>query len=148
MVENLYLYILSNVRFVLISDFYVPLYKGSIFFATVGLSVCRPSVIRSSSFDSFTWSIPNMVQGLLSISRWSVLIFRSHVQRSRSNHSSKPTGLSAQYLVTPSLDQYQTCPQWVDAPYVTKHCKMTMFFNCCVWIQRGFCFLKGIVKLQ
>ena len=51
------------------------------------------------------------------MSRW----FRSHVQRSRSSHSSQPTVLSAQYLLTPSLDQYQTwcrgCPQWVDDPY-------------------------------
>ena len=46
---------------------------------------------------------------------------RSHVQRSRSNHSFEPTMLSAQYLLTPSLDQYQTwcrgCPQRVDDPY-------------------------------
>ena len=88
---------------------------------SVGLSVCRPSLVRSISFDPFTWSIPNLVQGLLSISRWSLLIFRSHVQRSRSNHSSQPTVLSAQYLLTPSLDQYQTwyrgCPQWVIDPY-------------------------------
>ena len=49
------------------------------------------------------------------MSRWSLLLFRSHVQRSRSNHS------VAQYLLTPSLDQYQTwcrcCPQWEDDPY-------------------------------
>ena len=75
---------------------------------SVGLSVCRPSVVRSISFDPFTWSISNLVQGLPSISRWSLLIFRSHVQRSRSNHSSQPTVLSAQYLLISSLDQYQT----------------------------------------
>ena len=44
-------------------------------------------VVRSISFDPFTWSIPYLVQGLRQISRWSLLIFRSHVQRSRSNHS-------------------------------------------------------------
>ena len=71
----------------------------------VGLSVCRPSLVRSISFDPFTWSIPNLMQGLPSMSRWSLLIFRSHVQRSRSNHSSLPTVLSAQYLLTPLLDQ-------------------------------------------
>ena len=55
------------------------------------------------------------------MSRWSLLIFRSHVQGSRSSHSFDPSVLSAQYLVTPSLDQYQTwcrgCPQWVNDPY-------------------------------
>ena len=65
---------------------------------SVGRSVCRPSGVRSISFDPFTWSIPNLVQRLPSIRRWSLLIFRSHVQRSRSNHSSKSTVLSAQYL--------------------------------------------------
>ena len=55
-------------------------------------------VVHSISFDPFTWSIPYLVQELPSMSRWSLLIFRSHVQRSRSNHSSKPSVLSAQYL--------------------------------------------------
>ena len=71
-------------------------------------------IVRSICFDPFTWSTPNLVHGLSSMSRWSPLIFRSHVQRSRSNHSSHPTVLSAQYLLTPSLDSYQTwcmgCP--------------------------------------
>ena len=109
--------------------FMPPLKKGAYCFATVGqsvcrsvgLSVCRPSVVHSISFDPLTLSIPNLLQGLPSISRWSLLIFRSHVQRSRSNHSSQPTVLSTQYLFTPSLDQYQTCcrccPQWVDDHY-------------------------------
>ena len=44
-------------------------------------------VVRSISFDPFTWSISNLVQGLPSISRWSFLIIRSHVQRSRSNRT-------------------------------------------------------------
>ena len=43
----------------------------------VGQSVCRPSLVRSIFFDPFTWSIPNLVQGLPSMSRWSLLIFRS-----------------------------------------------------------------------
>ena len=101
--------------------FYTPLKMGAYCFATVGRSVCRPSVVRTISFDPFTWSIPNLVQGLPSMSRWSLFIFRSNVQRSRSNHSSQPTVLSAQYLLTPSLDQYQTwcraCPQWVNGPF-------------------------------
>ena len=63
------------------SIFMPPLKKGAYCFATVGRSVglwvCRPSVVRSISFDPFTWSIPNLVQGLPSMSRWSLLIFRS-----------------------------------------------------------------------
>ena len=55
-------------------------------------------VVRLIFFGPFTWSIPNLVQGFPSMIRWSLLIFRSHVQRSRSNHSSQPTVLSAQYL--------------------------------------------------
>ena len=55
-------------------------------------------VVRSISFDPFTWSIPNLVQGLPSMSRWSLLILRSHVQMSRSNHSFEPSVLSTIYL--------------------------------------------------
>ena len=87
--------------------FYAPLKKGVYCFATVGwsvgVSVCRPSVVRSLSFDPFTWSIPNLVQGLPSASRWSLLIFRSHVQRPRSNHSSQPSVLSNLYILIPCL---------------------------------------------
>ena len=102
--------------------FMPPLKKGAYCFATVRQLVCRPSVVPSISFDPFTWSILNLVQGLPSLSRWSLLIFRSHVQRSRSNHFFKPSVFSAQYLLTPpSLDQYQTwcrgCPQCVDDPH-------------------------------
>ena len=39
----------------------------------VGLSVYRPSVVRSISVYPFTWSIPKLVQGLPSISRWPLL---------------------------------------------------------------------------
>ena len=82
-----------------------PLKKGAYCFATVGrsvgLSVCRPSVVRSISFDPFTWSIPNLVQGLPSMSRWSLLIFRSHVQRSRSNYPFEPSVLSTLYILIP-----------------------------------------------
>ena len=78
-------------------------------------------VVCSISFDPFTWSIPYLVQGLPSMSIWFLLIFRSHVQRSRSNHSAQPTVLCAKYLLNTLLDQYQTwCrgfPQWVDDPY-------------------------------
>ena len=110
------------------SGIYAPLEKGGILFCNcrsvglyVSLSVCRPSLVQSISFDPFTWSILNLVQGLPSMSRWSLLIFRSHVQRSRSNYSSKPSVLSGQYLLTPSLDQYHTkcrgCNKWVDDDY-------------------------------
>ena len=87
--------------------FYAPLEKRGILFCNCR-SVCRPIFVRSISFDPFTRSILNLVQELPSMSRWSLLIFRSHVQRSRSNHSSQTTVLSAQYLLSPSLDQYQT----------------------------------------
>ena len=60
-------------------------------------------VVRSISFDPFTWSIPNLVQGLPSMSRWSLMIFRSHVQRSRSNHSFEPSMLSNLYILIPCL---------------------------------------------
>ena len=78
-----------------------PLKKGAYCFAT--LSVCRPSIHRSISFDPFAWSISNLVQGLPSISRWSLLIFRSHVHRSRSNHSFEPSVLSTLYILIPCL---------------------------------------------
>ena len=82
--------------------YYAVLEKGGILICNCR-SFCRPSVVRSISFDPFTWSIPNLVQGLLLMSRWSQLIFRSHVQRSRSNHSVVPS-----ISFDPSLDQYQT----------------------------------------
>ena len=37
------------------------------------------------------------------MSRWSLLIFRSHVQRSRSNHSFEPSVLSPWYILIPCL---------------------------------------------
>ena len=43
----------------------------------------------------------NIGAGVASMSRCSLLIFRSHVQRSRSKHSSQPTVLSTQSLLTP-----------------------------------------------
>ena len=60
-------------------------------------------VVCSISFDPFTWSIPNLVQKLRPISRWSLLIFGSHVQSSRSNHSSQSTVLSTLYILIPCL---------------------------------------------
>ena len=105
-----------------------PLKKGAYCFATVdryvgryvGRLVCWPSVVRSISFDPFTWSKTNLVQVLPSMSRWSLLIFRSHV-KGQGHTTLESSMLSAQYLLTPSLDQYQTwcrcCPQWVDDPY-------------------------------
>ena len=61
------------------------------------------SVVRSISYDPFTWSIPNLVQGLPSMSRWSLLIFRSPVQRSRSNHYFEPSVLFTLYILIPCL---------------------------------------------
>ena len=89
-------------------DFFGPPWKKWAYcFATVGWSVCRsvcrPSVVRSISVDPFTWSIPNFVPGLPSISRWSLLIFRSHVQKSESNHSFEPSVLSTLYIFIPCL---------------------------------------------
>ena len=84
-----------------------PFKKGPYCFATVCRwvcrSVCRPSVFRSISFDPFTWSIPNLMQGLPSMSRWSLLIFRSQFQRSRSNHFFEPSVLSTLYILIPCL---------------------------------------------
>ena len=93
--------------------FYAPLEKGGILFCncrsvdfqvTCSKFKVKPlfsahCVVRSISFAPFTWSIPNLVQGLPLMSRWSLLIFRSHDQRSRSNRSSQPTVLSGQYLL-------------------------------------------------
>ena len=65
---------------------YAPLWKrGGILFCTcrIGRMVCRPCVVRSISFDPFAWFQPNLVQRLPLESRWSLLIFRSHGQRSR-----------------------------------------------------------------
>ena len=44
-------------------------------------------------------NIPNLVQGLPSMSRWSLLIFRSLVQRSRPNYSFEPSVLSTLYIL-------------------------------------------------
>ena len=60
-------------------------------------------VVCSISFDPLTWSIPNLVQGLHPISRWFLLIFRAHVQRSRSNYSSEPSVLFTIYILIPCL---------------------------------------------
>ena len=56
---------------------------------------------RSISFDPFTWSIQNLVKGLHPISRWSLFIFKSHVQRSRSNYrySFETSVLSTLYIL-------------------------------------------------
>ena len=73
-------------------------------------SVCRPSVVRSISFDPFTWSITNLVQGLHPISWRSLLIFWSHVQRSRSKYSFEPSVLSTlNILILWLLALYRFC---------------------------------------
>ena len=107
-------------------DFFAPpppLKKGAYCFATVGQSVgmlvCILSLVRSISFDPFTWSIPNLVQGLPSMSRWSLFIFRSHVQRSRSNYSFEPSVLSTLYILIPwLLASYRFCFYREDKPEI------------------------------
>ena len=56
-------------------------------------------VVCLISFDPFIWSIPNLVQGFHPISRWSLLIFRSYIQVSRSNHSFEPSELFTLYIL-------------------------------------------------
>ena len=96
-----------------------PLKKGAYCFATVGRSVCRSVDQVLSDQYLLTPSLDQYQTWCRGFPQW--VDVRSHVQRSRSNHSSKPSVLSGQYLLTPSLDQYQTwfrgCPQWVHIPY-------------------------------
>ena len=74
--------------------FLPPMNRGPYCFATVGLSVCRyvglsvcrPSVVRSISFDLFTWSIPNLVQGLPLMSRFQVTCSKVKVKPLFSAH--------------------------------------------------------------
>ena len=73
-------------------------------------------VVRSISFDPFTWSIPNLVQGLHPISRWSLLIFRSHIQRSMSNHC-VVRSISFDPFTWSIPNWRRGCPQWEDDPY-------------------------------
>ena len=95
--QKLYLIRLSNVYF-----FMPPLKKRAYCFATVGRSlgrsVCRPCVLLTPSLDQYqTWC--------RGCHRWvddPYWFSRSHVQRSRSDHSFDPTVLSAHYLLTPS----------------------------------------------
>ena len=88
-------------------DFYAPFEKGGILFCNCP-SVCRLVVCRSvDQVLSAQYLLINTKLGSgVALNEW---ISRSHDQRSRSNHSSQPTVLSAQYHLTPSLDQYQTC---------------------------------------
>ena len=73
--------------------FYALLKKGAYSFATVGRSVDQvlsAQHLLTPSLDQYqTWC-----RGLPSMSRCTLLIFRSHVQRSRSNHSFEPSVLS------------------------------------------------------
>ena len=68
-------------------------------FAPVGWSVelvCRSSVVRSMSFDRSARKLPNLIKLMPLGSKWTLLIFRLHDQRSMSK-------LSAQYLFIPLL---------------------------------------------
>ena len=114
-------------------------------------------VDRSISFDRFTWSITNSVQGLRPASRWSILIFRSHVQRSRSNHSFEPIVLSAQYLLISCLlasDRF--CFYREDKPefrttggiYVSETFLVYNLLLLCLWGQRSMSYISDCVVLH
>ena len=70
----------------------MPLFENIVLHLLVGQSVCddgrsifRPNDVRSISFYLFARKLPNLVQWMLLDNRWSLLIFRSHGPRSRSN---------------------------------------------------------------
>ena len=88
-------------------------------------------VVRSIFFNPFTWSIPNLVQGLHPISCWSLFIFRSRVQRSRSNYSFEPSVLSTLYiLIAWLLALYRFCFYREDRP---EFCTMGGGGHRCFW---------------
>ena len=78
-------------------------FQGHMFKVKVKLLFRAHCVVRSISFDPFTWSIPNLVHGLRLIIRWSLLIYRSHIQSWRSNYSFEPSVLSTFYCLIPCL---------------------------------------------
>ena len=88
-----------------------PLKKGGYCFATVGLSVsrslcmlvCRPTVVRSISFDPFTRSIPNLVQGLMIPIYFQVTFLKVKVKP-----ISRAQCVVCSISFDSSLDQYQT----------------------------------------
>ena len=63
--------------------FLCPLWK--VLNLSVGRSVCRPNDVSSISFDPFAWMLPNIVQWIYLENTWTLLILRSHGQRSKSN---------------------------------------------------------------
>ena len=65
-------------------------FSGHMFKVDGQTTFLSPLCCPFNIFDPFTWSIPNLVQGLRPISRWSQFIFRSYVQRSRSNYLLSP----------------------------------------------------------
>ena len=62
-----------------------PFEKSGILFCTVWQTVCRPSDVRLISFDAFDWKGINLVLWMPLESWCSLLVFRSHFQRSGSN---------------------------------------------------------------
>ena len=59
--------------------FYAPVWKkGAYCFIPVDRLVCRPSDVRSISFDPFAWKLPNLVQWMPIERRWSLLMLRSN----------------------------------------------------------------------
>ena len=100
--------------FQVLSVFYAPLKKGGILFCncrSVGRSVGQSVDHVLSAQYLLTPSLDQYQTRCRGCPQWvddPYWFSRSHVQRSRSNHSSQPMVLSAQYLLTLSIDQYQT----------------------------------------
>ena len=78
-------------------------FQGHVFKGQGQTTLLSPLCCPLNIICPFTWSIPNLVQGLRPISRWSLLIFRSHVSRSRSNYSFEPNVFSILYSLIPCV---------------------------------------------
>ena len=92
-------------------------FSGHMFKGQGQTTLLGPLCCQLNIFWTFTWSIPNLVQGLPLMSRWSLLIFRSHVQRSRSNYSFEPSVLSTLCILIPwLLASYRFCFYREDKP--------------------------------
>ena len=94
-------YITLEKKISIFTIFMPPLKKGAYCFATVSRSVCWSVQVLSAQY--FLTPSLDQYQTWCRVSRWSLLIFRSHVQRSRSNHSFEPSVLSTLYILIPCL---------------------------------------------
>ena len=115
------------------------------------MSVCR-------SVNIF-WALhlinTKLCAGVPSMSRWSLLIFRSHVQSSRSNHSSQPSVfctkgsiyVSESFLVSISIyfissTQLSTNIGWKDTKFIQKNwitLKLLLLVKIIVGLMKLFC---------